>query len=492
MRATNAFPFILALAAAQAFAQIPFKKVALTPITMGTTETPLFVGEGVTVGDFNKDGNLDVAAGIDIWLGPDFTKKQKYGAGAETFNGATGYASYYMNLPAMDVNKDGWMDIPVSAGVGGKDFWLENPKGGTGTWVEHPIAAYAGFETNCLYPLLKNGSLQLLYATNDKKVGYATPDPADPTKAWTFHQVGDPSPPGGSYNGYILNSHGLGMGDINGDGRNDVMVSDAWFEQPASLVGDPLWIRHNFDFNQKKAHPEITATNQAWGGSHMYTSDVDGDGDSDVVAALDGHGWGLAWFEQVKATDGSITFKDHIIMGARTQEATYGVAFSELHSLQFIDLNGDGLKDIVTGKRWWAHNKGGADAENEGAAVLYAFLQKRGAGPGTTTFTPVLLDSAVGSGCRLEVVDMNTDGYPDVVVAGKKGVYVYLSTNRTPIAILGPSWAQARRSGWRLSIMADRTPGLAVSGGVSKALNLLGASLPILEASHGGVLIRKD
>src|SRR3989338_8784904 len=130
----------------------------------------LFLGEGVTVGDFNKDGKMDVAAGVDLWYGPEFTQKVKYGIGAETFNGANGYAVYYMNLPAQDLNKDGWMDIPVSAGVGSRNFWLENPKGGTGTWTEHPMVPAAGFESNNLWPLLKNGSLQLLYATNDKKV----------------------------------------------------------------------------------------------------------------------------------------------------------------------------------------------------------------------------------------------------------------------------------------------------------------------------------
>ena len=388
--------------------------------------------------------------------------------------------SNYMNLPAMDLNKDGWTDIPVSAGVGGQDFWLENPKGGTGVWKKTQIVAYAGFESNSLWPLLKDGSLQLLYATNDKKIGYGTRNPADPYKAWTFHAVGDPSPPGGGYNGYILNTHGLGMGDINGDGRNDVLTCDAWFEQPASIAGDPLWIRHNFDFSQKKGIGAAFTTNQAWGGSHMYADDMDGDGDADVVASLDGHGWGLAWFEQIKDAAGGITFMPHMVMGNRAQEAAYGAAFSQLHSLAFADMNGDGMKDIVTGKRYWAHNTTG-DPEPMGAAVLYAFLQTRGAGG--TTFKPVLLDSSAGSGCRLETVDMNGDGYPDVADSSKKGTNVFLSENRAPIAILRLPKINAARNAWKLSIGFlgisgyGRAQVVLVSGrGHGHPFNILGAS----------------
>lgn len=413
--------FPAAWAAAQTMAPA-FRKINLTTA---------FVGEGVTVADFNKDGKADVAAGNVYWQGPDFAKKVKYGDGAETFDGSKGYAAYYMNLPAQDLNGDGWMDIPVSAGVGGQDFWLENPKGAAGgTWKRSQMVDYAGFESNNLVPLLKDGRLQLLYATRDKKIGYGTPDPSDPYKPWVFHPIGNPSPTGGFY---ALNTHGLGMGDINGDGRNDVMACDAWYEQPASLAGDPLWIRHDFDFSQKKGIGAAFTTNQAWGGSQMYAEDMDGDGDADVVASLDGHGWGLAWFEQIKAAGGGITFTPRLIMGNRAQEAEFGAAFSQLHSLAFADLDGDGFKDIVTGKRYWAHNTTG-DPEPMGQAVLYAFLQKRGAGG--TAFKPVPLDTAAGSGCRLETIDMNGDGYPDIAVSSKKGTNVFLSEGRAPIATL--------------------------------------------------------
>ena len=86
---------------------------------------------------------------------------------------------------------------------------------------------------------------------------------------------------------------------------------------------------------------------------------MDGDGDQDVISALDGHGWGLAWFEQSAGDNGVIEFKQHRIMGDRTEVKRFGVAFSQPHALALADMDGDGLQDIVCGKRMWAHGPKG-------------------------------------------------------------------------------------------------------------------------------------
>ena len=41
------------------------------------------------------------------------------------------------------------------------------------------------------------------------------------------------------------------------------------------------------------------------GGAEMAVYDVNGDGLNDVVTSLQAHGWGLSWFEQKKAADGT-------------------------------------------------------------------------------------------------------------------------------------------------------------------------------------------
>ena len=163
----------------------------------------------------------------------------------------------------------------------------------------------------------------------------------------------------------------------------------------------------------------------ARGGAQMYVYDVNGDQLGDVITSINAHGFGLSWFEQTRGADGAITFKEHAITSRQESEKINGVQFSQLHALDLVDFDGDGLLDILTGKRWWAHGPKG-DPQPMATPVIYAFLLRRGK-DGTASYAPHLIDDTSGIGTQVVAADANGDGRPDIIIGNKKGTAVLLS-----------------------------------------------------------------
>jgi hypothetical protein len=361
-----------------------------------------FFCEGATFGDLNRDGHADAIAGPYWYEGPDFAKRHELYP-----PGPFDPRRYSDNFLAFthDFNGDGWLDVLVLGFPGVDASWYENPGKSSLPWRRHVVYLPVDNESPTFGDLLGNGQ-PVLMCTSGGRLGYATWNPKDPARPWTFHAV---SPPG-KWERY---THGLGYGDVNGDGRADLLEKDGWWEQPASLDGDPLWRRHPVKFTG----PD--------GGAQILVYDVNGDGLNDVISSREAHSYGLSWFEQIRRDAGEISFREHVILSAQPDEKLQGVQFSQVHAVTLADFDGDGALDILAGKRWWAHGPKG-DPEPNAAPVIYAFLLRRAADR-AVRFEPRLIDDASGAGVQLVATDVNGDARPDIISANKRGTFVFLS-----------------------------------------------------------------
>ena len=384
---------------------------------------PYFYAFSVAAADMNRDGHMDFVSGPFIYYGPDFTTGREFYA-AETLSPSTDFPSRIEPNTrsergagnwvafAADFTDDGWPDV-LLANTSGSALYV-NPKGDARRWDVHrgiiPPQNTTQAEINMLADVDKDGKPDLVYMTQQLGIGWARPDPANRTSQWIGVSVGGP----GTYA-----AHGIGAGDINGDGRIDLLNATGWWEQPASGPNSPNWSFH--------------ATRFGLGGAEMAVYDVNGDRLNDVVAARQAHGFGLNWYQQKRDGSGAISFEEHVIFkDYSTPEANAGgVAFSELHGSTMGDVNGDGIQDFIVGKRLWSHHESFLDPDPYGAPVLYAYLTVRDPkAPGGARFVPELINNASGAGSQVVAADMNKDGIVDVLTTGANGSFIFFGKAR--------------------------------------------------------------
>jgi hypothetical protein len=360
--------------------------------------TDVYFSEGANAGDINHDGVPDVVYGPYWFAGPEFQVRHEiYPPKPQNVEG---YADNFFNW-IYDFNGDGWNDVLVVGFPGTPAHVYENPTSdGFGEhWKKHQVFDWVSNESPQWTNLVGDARPELV-CTRDGFFGYASVDGDQPFSAWTFHPISE----------QVTDrkfGHGLGVGDINGDGRQDILHAKGWFEQPEKNADSSRWLSHDAAFTN------------AYGGADMFAYDVDGDGDNDVITSLAAHDFGLAWFEQVKDGD-EIAFRQHLIMGSEPSENRYGVVFSELHSVNLVDIDGEGLKDIVTGKTYYSHHKG--SPMWDAGAVVYWFKLVRG--KDGVDWVPYRIDGESGIGRQLSIADLNGDKLPDIIVGGMKGAHV--------------------------------------------------------------------
>jgi hypothetical protein len=377
-----------------------------------------FRAEGVTVADVNKDGKIDVLNGEYWYEAPDWKPHELQPP--KDFGDPQHNYSRVFCCWAEDLNGDGYPDLIVIDFPGKPCYWMENPKGqhtdAEGKpvhWKKHTIWHSACNETPLYADLLGTGKRVLVMgfqpkgkndAGNEGQMAYFTPDPKDPYAPWVMHPISEPSQPGKPVPGTNRFSHGLGVGDINGDGRKDVICTAGWWQQPEKPDGTTPW----------KFHPANLG--EACADMHVY--DIDGDGKADVLTTS-AHKYGIWAFKQRSPDkNGNPTFEKMDL---------FPKLVSETHAAHLVDIDGDGLKDLVTGKRWYSHGRN--EPGSTDPARIYWLRASKGS-DGITTFTPMEIDDDSGIGTQFEVADINGDGLLDVITSNKKGVRVIVQERK--------------------------------------------------------------
>ena len=402
--------------------------------------TDLFYAEGTAVGDINHSGHQDIVAGPFWYEGPDFENAHEIYppariavAGAPEYPGGPPVPQYgsitHGSYPptfmswVYDFNHDGYPDVLSIMSFGPRPTFqaqlFVNPKGAESSLdqLSGGSAHHQRIEPVCRpLPRWEEG------ADRDGGDAWGLVRRAGRLLAAGRFGCDETVEICCDFGEGAWSGHGMGEGDILGNGRLDVVTPTGWWEQPANPTPGVLW----------KYHPARLGN----GGADLYVYDVNGDGLIDVVTSLWAHGPGLSWFEQQKDAQGNITWKEHLIMGDpdtpmadRTgwAETDKSVAFTELHSMSFVDMDGDGLPDIITGKRWYSHGYH-YDMENDitDPPVIYIFHLKRTADH-QVQWVPEMVTNAYDDAIRLTVSDVNGDGKPDIVSAGRKGTVIFFN-----------------------------------------------------------------
>jgi VCBS repeat protein/FG-GAP repeat protein len=344
-----------------------------------------FRSEALCVADFNGDGKLDIVAGANFYPAPDWKPVKIRTLSGEVDAAGKGYHDDFMNLP-LDVDGDGKPDI-VSCGWFSKSVrWYRNSLGQPGDWPERIAETSVNFECGELVDIDGDGKAREVLPDCQPTIWFEAAANASGRRGLIKHVISEKKM-----------NYGCGVGDVNGDGRPDVLRPDAWFEGPANPRSG-TWIEHPWALGGKNGKVDHTA--------QILVLDVNGDGLPDVIASS-AHKYGIFWYEQTR-TGGQVAWKQHVI----------DETWSQAHNLALADINGDGTPDLITGKRFMAHN--GSDPDEFGKLGVYWYELKRGAEPKWLKHV-ISYDEGIGSGVNLCAVDLDQDGDVDVVVTGKWG-----------------------------------------------------------------------
>ena len=328
--------------------------------------------------DVTGNGIYDIVSGAYWYEGPDFIKRHFMGHVLKEGE----YYDDFSTIP-MDVNGNGRIDV-ITGGWWGKTLkWRENPGVPGREWPEHIIAECGSIETARAWDIDNDGDPEII--------------PNTPGNSLTVYKLREP----GHFTSRTVygqpQGHGLGCGDLSGNGRPDIILSEGWLEAPEDPWSDE-WI----------FHPEFSLGRA---GIPVIAADVNGDGLCDIIAGQ-AHGYGLSWFEQTLKS-GKRSWIEHPV----------DTSCSQYHDMKWIDIDGDSHPELITGKRYRAHC--GRDPGADDPVGIYCF---RWTG---TSFSKEVIDQgdpeqgASGCGIFFDAVDITGNGLPDILAPGKEGLYLF-------------------------------------------------------------------
>lgn len=342
--------------------------------------------ESAGVFDVNNDGILDIVSGAYWYEGPDFCRRHRIG----DVLAVDEYFDDFSTIP-LDINGDGYLDFVTGGWWGETIRWRENPRDPDKEWPEHVIARCGSVETTRAWDVDGDGQLEIVPNT-----------PGDPLVVYKLVQ--DSQGRGtGRFTAHTISErkqgHGLGFGDITGNGRGDFVLANGWLEAPEDPFGGTWQFHPDFDFGPASVP--------------ILVVDVNGDGLNDLIVG-GGHCYGLDWWEQRIDSQGQREWIRHPIDPYNSQ----------YHDLQWVDLDGDGVCELVTGKRYRAHCGNDPGAHDD--VGLYYFKWNG------ESFSKQIISYGpprVGTGCGIHfaVADLTGNGLLDIVAPGKDGLYVFFN-----------------------------------------------------------------
>ena len=358
--------------------EIPFQKHV---IDLGRNEP-------CAVADLDGDGFLDIVSGENWFRGPDFQRTK--------FRSILFWNNYIDNFSDLlfDVDRDGHVDVVSVAWRARKIAWWRNPGRAIGEWVEHPVHEGLSVEFALLVDLDGDGDAREVLPQFGGRTAGKT--------AW-FEASGDGSTWKERAVQAAADGHGIGAGDVNGDGRTDILTPKGWLEAPSDPRQTPWTMHAEFKLDKHVGF--------------LHVADIDRDGLNDIVTTY-AHSYGIFWLRQGRGPNQERTWERLMIDDA----------WSQPHASTLADLTGDGRPELVTGKRLYAHN--GRDEGGREPLGLYWYEYVDTGTQWVWVRHLIHYGGRVGGGMQIPVVDIDGDRDLDIVVAGKGGVFLFENLTR--------------------------------------------------------------